>query len=107
MEHLSSPNITYALRTTGGDHHVLLCAPSDRVGDGSDVSANLGWRKAVVLLVGTKDESSGITVGGLRIWHQKKGPISMRYVRLTFTRSLSPVLHVLPVHSKSDQDCNH
>ena len=65
-EHLSSPNITYALRTTGGDYGVLLCAPGDRVGDGRDVSANPGWRKAVVLLVGMKDESRGTSVDGLR-----------------------------------------
>ncbi|PVH83979.1 FAD-binding domain-containing protein [Cadophora sp. DSE1049] len=64
--HLRSPNITYALRTTGGDYGVLMCAPGDRVGDGSDVSANPGWRKAVVLVVGMKDEARGVSVDGLR-----------------------------------------
>ncbi|KAH6720615.1 hypothetical protein BKA61DRAFT_652022 [Leptodontidium sp. MPI-SDFR-AT-0119] len=63
-EHLRSPNITYAFRTTGGDYGVLMCAPGDQVGDGSETSANPGWRKAVALIVGTKHD--GINMDGLR-----------------------------------------
>lgn len=65
-EHLRSPNITYAFRTTGGNYGVLMCSPGDRVGNGSEVSANPGWRKADVLVVGMKDESEGVSMDGLR-----------------------------------------
>lgn len=53
-EHIQSPNITYALRTTGGAFGILMCTPGMKVGDGNDTSANPGWRKAVVLMVGMK-----------------------------------------------------
>lgn len=41
-----------------------MCAPGDQVGDGSETSANPGWRKAVALIVGTKHD--GINMDGLR-----------------------------------------
>ncbi|KAI9152342.1 putative FAD-linked oxidoreductase [Paramyrothecium foliicola] len=63
-EHLLSPNITTALASSTAGYGVLLCAPGQAVGDGSDTSANPGWRRAVALIVGTKSTNSSLD--GLR-----------------------------------------
>lgn len=62
--HLKDPNITYALKETKGDYGVLLCAPGQAAGDGSETSANPGWRKVTVLLVGFVSE--GTNLDGLK-----------------------------------------
>lgn len=65
-EHLRSENITYALRGLGGDLGCLVTAPGDRVGDGSDTSANPGWRKAAALIVTMKTSNAPTGVDTLR-----------------------------------------
>lgn len=62
--HLSNPNLTYALRSAQGDYGVLLTAPGLTVGNGRDTSANPGWRKATVLMVGFR--SGTASFDGLR-----------------------------------------
>lgn len=63
-EHLKSPNITSAFRSTGGSVGVQLMAPGPRLGDGIETSANPGWRKAVALIVATRTEE--LNADGLR-----------------------------------------
>ncbi|RDW74888.1 hypothetical protein BP6252_06030 [Coleophoma cylindrospora] len=63
-EHLQSPNITYAFRQTAGNYGVLQTGPGLTVGLGNDTSANPGWRRAVVFIVGFKSETTN--VDGLR-----------------------------------------
>jgi hypothetical protein len=63
-EHLRSPNITFAMREAQGNYGILLCAPGQAVGDGSQVAANPGWRNATALIVGFK--SGGANLDGLR-----------------------------------------
>lgn len=63
-EHLSDPNITQALAETGGSIGVQIMSPGDRVGDGSAVSANPGWRKAAALIIANKTNTT--SAAGLR-----------------------------------------
>ncbi|CAH0028278.1 unnamed protein product [Clonostachys rhizophaga] len=63
-EHFRSPNITFALRETGGYYGILVCSPGGRFGDGSETSNNPGWRRAVALVVGFKTNTTN--VNGLR-----------------------------------------
>lgn len=63
-EHLSDPNITQALAETGGSIGVQIMSPGDRVGNGSAVSANPGWRKAAALIIANKTNST--SAAGLR-----------------------------------------
>ena len=63
-EHLTSPNITYALRTTGGSLGVQIMAPGQNVGDGTDVAANPGWRRAAALVIAYKTNTTN--ADGLR-----------------------------------------
>uniref|UniRef100_A0A8H7NQN5 FAD-binding PCMH-type domain-containing protein n=1 Tax=Bionectria ochroleuca TaxID=29856 RepID=A0A8H7NQN5_BIOOC len=64
-EHFRSPNITYALRETGGYYGILVCSPGGKLGDGSETSNNPGWRRAVALVVGFKTNTTN--VDGLRV----------------------------------------
>ncbi|KAJ0267751.1 hypothetical protein COL940_014066 [Colletotrichum noveboracense] len=63
-EHLKSPNLTYALRKTGGNFGILMTTPGMAVGDGSDTAVNPGWRNATVFLNGFKSNTTN--VDGLR-----------------------------------------
>lgn len=63
-EHLTSPNISWALRGTRGHYGILLASPGEKLGSGKDTAANPGWRRAVVLLVGWKSNTTN--VDGLR-----------------------------------------
>lgn len=63
-EHLSDPDITQALAETGGSIGVQIMSPGDRVGNGSAVSANPGWRKAAALIIANKTNST--SAAGLR-----------------------------------------
>lgn len=63
-EHLSHPNITQALTETGGSIGVQIMSPGDRVGNGSAVSANPGWRKAAALIIANKTNTT--SAAGLR-----------------------------------------
>lgn len=63
-EHLTNPNITSAFSSAKDGYGVLLCAPGQAVGDGTDTSANPGWRRAVALIVGHKSNTSSFD--GLR-----------------------------------------
>ncbi|KAJ3464888.1 hypothetical protein MRS44_009674 [Fusarium solani] len=63
-EHLTSPNITSAFSSATDGYGVLLCAPGPAAGDGSETSANPGWRRAVALIVGTKSDTANFD--GLR-----------------------------------------
>jgi hypothetical protein len=65
-EHVQSPNITYALRGCHNNYGVMFQAPGQSQGDGRDTSANPGWRKAVVHLVGWSNAALGLNVDGLR-----------------------------------------
>lgn len=63
-EHLTSPNLTDALRSTGGNLGIMFQAPGSKFGAGETTSANPGWRKAVTLIVGNKSNTTN--VDGLR-----------------------------------------
>ncbi|KAH6638496.1 hypothetical protein C7974DRAFT_307458 [Boeremia exigua] len=63
-EHLTSPNITNAFVETGGSVGVQIMTPGQRFGDGSDTSANPGWRKAVAFVIATTTETTN--ANGLR-----------------------------------------
>ncbi|KAG6355634.1 hypothetical protein INS49_003596 [Diaporthe citri] len=63
-EHLSDPNLTQALAETGGSIGVQIMSPGDRVGNGSAVSANPGWRKAAALVIANKTNTT--SAAGLR-----------------------------------------
>ncbi|KAJ3543177.1 hypothetical protein NM208_g3712 [Fusarium decemcellulare] len=63
-EHLKSPDLTRALRGTRGDYGILLTSPGQKLGPGKETSANPGWRRAVILLVGYKSNTTD--VDGLR-----------------------------------------
>ncbi|KAK2623642.1 hypothetical protein QTJ16_006823 [Diplocarpon rosae] len=65
-EHLQSPDITSALRTTGGDYGVQVVTPGNKFGNGIEVAANPAWRRASALIVGTKNRAEGISMDGLR-----------------------------------------
>ncbi|KAK1509331.1 isoamyl alcohol oxidase [Colletotrichum costaricense] len=59
-EHLKSPNLTHALRKTGGNFGVLMTSPGMAVGNGSNTAVNPGWRKATVLLNGFKSNTTNV-----------------------------------------------
>lgn len=63
-EHLRSPNITYALRTTGGSIGIQVTAPGQNVGDGKSTAANPGWRRAAALVIAYKTNTTN--ADGLR-----------------------------------------
>lgn len=63
-EHLKNPNLTYALRKTGGNFGILMTTPVMAVGDGSNTAVNPGWRNATVFLNGFKSNTT--KVDGLR-----------------------------------------
>lgn len=63
-EHLRSENLTYALRTTGGNFGLLMTTPGMAVGDGNNTAANPAWRDATVFLNGFKTNTT--SVDGLR-----------------------------------------
>ncbi|KAF9693431.1 hypothetical protein EKO04_008569 [Ascochyta lentis] len=63
-EHVTSPNITETLAETGGSIEVQLMSPGQRVGDETSTSANPGWRKAVVLVIANKTNTT--SADGLR-----------------------------------------
>lgn len=44
----------------------MLHAPGSKHGDGTNVSANPGWRKAVALVIANKDPEKNISADGLR-----------------------------------------
>ncbi|PNP60890.1 hypothetical protein FNYG_14377 [Fusarium nygamai] len=64
-EHLASPRIGTAFSSAKDGYGVLLCAPGQAAGDGSETSANPSWRRAVALIVGTKSETANFD--GLRM----------------------------------------
>ncbi|KAH7069057.1 hypothetical protein BKA63DRAFT_477810 [Paraphoma chrysanthemicola] len=63
-EHLTSPNLTDALRQTGGNLGVMLQAPGMRLGDGKNTAVNPGWRRAVALVIANKSNTTN--ADGLR-----------------------------------------
>ncbi|KAK7709789.1 hypothetical protein SLS64_006030 [Diaporthe eres] len=63
-EQLSDPTLTQALAETGGSIGVQIMSPGDRVGNGSAVGANPGWRKAAALVIANKTNST--SAAGLR-----------------------------------------
>jgi hypothetical protein len=63
-EQITGPNITAALADTGGALGVQLMAPGQNVGNGTSTSANPGWRKAVVLVIANKTNTT--SADGLR-----------------------------------------
>ncbi|KAL1592216.1 hypothetical protein SLS59_009872 [Nothophoma quercina] len=63
-EHVTSPDLPAALAETGGNVGVQLMSPGSRFGNGSEVSANPGWRKAVALVIATKSNTT--SAEGLR-----------------------------------------
>ena len=64
-EHLTSPSIGHAFSSAKDGYGVLLCAPGQAAaGNGTETSANPGWRRAVALIVGTKSETASFD--GLR-----------------------------------------
>ncbi|KAI6715417.1 FAD binding domain-containing protein [Diplocarpon mali] len=65
-EHLQSPDLTSAFRTTRGDYGVQVVTPGYKVGSGVEVAANPGWRRASALVVGMKDEAAGTSMDSLR-----------------------------------------
>ncbi|TVY64581.1 putative FAD-linked oxidoreductase [Fusarium oxysporum f. sp. cubense] len=63
-KHLTSPKIASAFSLAKDGYGVLLCAPGQAAGDGSETSANPGWRRAVALIVGRKSNTTNFD--GLR-----------------------------------------
>jgi hypothetical protein len=63
-EHLKSPNITYAFKEAAGNYGILMTAPGQNAGSGNNTSANPGWRRANVLVVGFKQ--GDVNLNGLR-----------------------------------------
>lgn len=55
----SSPNPAFTKLETR-HHGVLLCAPGEAAGDGSERSADPGWRRATALIVGSKTNMSSM-----------------------------------------------
>ncbi|KAH6611686.1 hypothetical protein C7974DRAFT_381622 [Boeremia exigua] len=63
-EHLNSPDLLDALKSTGGGMGLMLHSPGMKQGDGSATSNTPAWRRAVALVIANK--SNATSADGLR-----------------------------------------